>query len=101
MNINIKKEKNRKVVGIIGNLDGNTSEEVREKILAAVEAGMNLTLDMQECPYVSSAGLRTILTIGKSIKLVGGEMDIINLSDEVRDVMDMTGFSTIFKTFES
>ena len=101
MNIDIKEEKNRKVVGIIGNLDGNTSEEARDKILAAVEDGTNLTLDMQECPYVSSAGLRTILTIGKSIKLVGGEMDIINLSDEVRDVMDMTGFSTIFKTFES
>ena len=55
---------------------------------------------MSECPYVSSAGLRTLLTIGKKVKINKGHMNIINLSEEVKDVMEMTGFGGIFKEFE-
>lgn len=56
---------------------------------------------MAECPYVSSAGLRTLLTIGKSVKLKKGQMHIINLVEEVKEVMEMTGFGNIFKEFEN
>lgn len=100
MNISVKEENGRRIISLNGNLDGISSEDTRAKLIGFIEDGIKLTLDMNNCPYVSSAGLRAILTVGKSIKMANGEMNIINLCDEVKDIMDMTGFSDIFKTFE-
>lgn len=101
MEVNIKDLDNKKYIKLIGDLDGVSSNEVTEKILEVAENNNNIVIDMAECPYVSSAGLRTLLTIGKSVKLKKGHMNIINLVDEVKEIMEMTGFSNIFKEFEN
>lgn len=101
MEVNIKDLDNKKYIKLVGNLDGVSSNEVTEKILEVAENNNNIVIDMGECPYVSSAGLRTLLTIGKSVKLKKGHMHIINLVDEVKEIMEMTGFANIFKEFEN
>lgn len=97
----IKDKEGRKYVEFIGNLDGGSSNDVTDQMLELVNANSKITIDMARCPYVSSAGLRTLLTIGKSIKMKSGDMNIINLTEDVKDVMVMTGFSGIFKGFEN
>lgn len=101
MEINIKDIDNKKYIKLVGDLDGVSSNDVTEKVLEVAKNNNNLVIDMSECPYVSSAGLRTLLTIGKSVKLKNGHMNIINLADEVKEVMEMTGFGNIFKEFEN
>lgn len=101
MEVKVRDNDNRKYIELIGNLDGNSSNEVTDAILKIIEDTSNITIDMSMCPFVSSAGLRTLLTIGKNIKIKNGDMIIVNLADEVRDVMEMTGFSAIFKGFEN
>lgn len=91
---------NNKYIELNGKLDSNSSNEVTEKILDIIKDEISITIDMGKCSYVSSAGLRTLLTIGKSIKMKSGHMNIINLLEEVKEVMEMTGFSNIFKEFE-
>lgn len=100
MDICINEKNGRKFVSLDGNLDGISSDDVVTRLIEIIEDEIKLTLDMSKCLYVSSAGLRAILTIGKSVKMAKGEMQIINLCDEVKDIMNMTGFSDIFKTFE-
>lgn len=100
MEIKVSDKDSGKYIELIGNLDGGSSDQVTEQVLSILEASKKIIIDMEECLYVSSAGLRTLLTIGKNIKMKNGDMTIINLSEEVKDVMEMTGFSGIFKGFE-
>lgn len=100
MEIDIKDINGKKYITLNGKLDSNCSNEVTEKILNTVKENPNIVIDMKDCSYVSSAGLRTLLTIGKTIKMKSGCMNIINLVDDVKEIMDMTGFGSIFKSFE-
>lgn len=101
MKINISENDNIKYVDIIGNLDGVSSIEALDIIMPVIEENeTKIIIDMAQCHYVSSAGLRTLLTIGKKIKMNNGAMNIINLIDEVKDIMEMTGFSSIFESFK-
>ena len=100
MEVSIKDVNHKKYIELKGKLDSNSSNEVTEKILDVIKDESDITIDMSECSYVSSAGLRTLLTIGKSIKMKSGHMSIINLVEEVKEVMEMTGFSNICKGFE-
>lgn len=100
MDIKISEDNGKKYVYFIGNLDGNSSNEAASKVTALVDEGVKLVINMTECTYVSSAGLRALLMIGKTVKMKGGSMKFENLCDEVADVMKMTGFAEIFKDFE-
>ena len=100
MDVVCKEVNNKKYIKLNGNLDGLSSNEVKDKILKEIKNDSEIVIDMENCPYVSSAGLRTLLTVGKSIKMKNGHMSIINLVDEVKDIMDITGFANIFKSFE-
>ena len=100
MEVIIKDVKGKKYIELKGKLDSNSSNNVTEKILDVIKEESDITIDMSKCSYVSSAGLRTLLTIGKIVKMKSGHMNIINLVEEVREVMEMTGFGNIFKDFE-
>lgn len=99
MDVRAVKKDGKADVKLIGNLDGTSSDMAAEKILSVLEAGIDLTIDMEQCPYVSSAGLRVLLSVGKRIKLNNGKMRIVNLIEEVKEIMEITGFSSIFNEF--
>ena len=101
MQLDIKEKNDEKYIKLIGNSDGICSNDVTEQILNEIDQNENIVIDMSDCPYVSSAGLRTLLTIGKSIKMKNGHMNIVNLVEDVKEIMEMTGFGKIFKGFEN
>lgn len=100
MQLDIKQVDKKKYIKLTGNLDGISSNDVTNRILNEIENEESIVIDMSDCHYVSSAGLRTLLTIGKSMKMKNGHMNIVNLVEEVKEIMDMTGFGKIFKGFE-
>ncbi|HCJ66308.1 MAG TPA: anti-sigma B factor antagonist [Elusimicrobia bacterium] len=87
------------VIEITGCIDGNTAPKAEEEIMKYVVPGCRLVLNMSQCNYISSAGLRVLLVIGKQILLKNGSWVFAGLSEEIKDVMDMTGFSNFFKTY--
>lgn len=88
------------VVALSGNLDGNTVNEAQEKIMPLLSADTkSLVLDMKGCGYVSSAGLRLLLMAAKQLSSRGGMLVLSGVCDEIKDVMEMTGFSNFFKSF--
>ena len=90
------------VVEISGSLDANTAPQGEEEIMPLIVPDCLLVLDMTKCQYVSSAGLRLLLMIAKRFKAAGGrEWCLAGLSEEIMDVMEMTGFARFFKTFDT
>lgn len=101
MEVNVKEEGKAIIVSLEGSLDTTTASMVQEKTLPLVKEGKALLLEMSRCDYVSSAGLRTLLIIAKRIKAVGGRGAMSGLSDEIRDVMEMTGFEGMFEDYKT
>lgn len=89
------------VVSLKGELDYASSEEIRQQLMEVVENNKNVVIDMGNCTYVSSSGLRILLLLGKRSRQLGENIALANLTDDVRDVMDMTGFGTIFRCYDS
>ena len=57
----------------------------------------NVLLDHTKVDYVSSAGLRVLLMIYRQIKSKNGKVILVGVSEEIRDVMSMTGFINFFE----
>lgn len=83
-----------------GRLDVNTSPKVQEEIMAGIGPGCRVVIDMKNCDYVSSAGLRVLLVIAKQLAKVGGFGVLAHVLEEVKDVMQMTGFDNLFKNYD-
>ena len=58
-------------------------------------------LDMTACRYISSAGLRVLLYSKKVAASKGLKLFLVGISEEVKDIMDVTGFNTFFETFST
>ena len=54
-----------------------------------------VVIDLANVPYMSSAGLRLLLSAHKTMIARGGELQLANVQEAVRDVLDITGFSDI------
>lgn len=96
MKVQITQNADQVMVTLEGRLDTVTSSEFEKSINPYFQMqGIELVLDCTSMEYISSAGLRVVLMAHKSITAKGGRFIIRNLSNEVRSVFDMTGFSRI------
>ncbi len=78
-------------IKISGRIDSNNAKQFEDELLAAAET-KDVTLDAAELEYISSAGLRVLLKLKKSIK---GNVNVINVSSDVYDIFGVTGFNNI------
>ena len=79
-----------------GEVNTVTSPELSallDKELPGVET---LTLDFAECDYVSSAGLRVLLSTYKKLRATNGSMNLDNMNDTLMDVLRNTGLDVVF-----
>lgn len=81
-------------IALEGRLDTMTAPELEKELNASLDAANALTLDLTNLEYISSAGLRVLLTAHKAMSAKGG-MKIVNVNEIVREVLDVTGFSDI------
>ncbi|MBR4383479.1 MAG: STAS domain-containing protein [Selenomonadaceae bacterium] len=79
-------------VALIGRLDAVTALELDKDLSASLDGVADLTVDLAEIEYVSSAGLRILLKLQKRMDRQGA-MRIKNIRENVREVLDMTGFA--------
>ena len=102
MEIKTSTQNGATIIELSGALDGNTVNEAQEKIIPLLSANnFSLVLDLKNCSYISSAGLRLLLMAAKQLSTQGGVLLLSGLSAEIKDVMEMTGFNNFFKTFDS
>ena len=78
-----------------GRLDTITSPDLEGQINAVVGDASKLILDLADLEYISSAGLRVLLGAVQAME-DKGDMVVRNLTQSVREVFDLTGFSNLF-----
>jgi anti-anti-sigma factor len=89
-------------VTIEGNLDTNTSPDAQTYLDELVDSGQKkILISFESTNFVSSAGLRVILATAKLLSKNGGDLRLCNLSPTVRDVFEISGFTTILNVFDS
>ena len=94
LNINKTRENQSAIVSLEGRLDTVTAPEL-EKELHALRPGLTeLKLDFAKLDYISSAGLRVLLSAQKVMNKQG-EMTLTNVSETVMEIFEVTGFSDI------
>lgn len=94
MTIEIKKNEMETIVELVGRLDTTTAPSLDKTICDLVATTKNLVLDFQGLEYISSAGLRVLLSAQKKMKQVGS-MKLTHVCEAVMDVLEMTGFADI------
>ena len=94
MTIDIKKTDAETVVAGVGRLDTSTAPVLDKTINQEVSETSNLVLDMKGLEYISSAGLRVLLSAQKRMQL-NGSMKLKNVCESVMEVFEMTGFADI------
>lgn len=102
MEISVIKKGYASVVNVSGKMDASTApqfDEACDKLLQENER--NLVLNMAALEYISSAGLRSILALGKKIKTAGGQLLLCCLEGMVKEVFEISGFASMFKFFPS
>ncbi|MBR4152525.1 MAG: STAS domain-containing protein [Selenomonadaceae bacterium] len=92
----IQKEQNGNALTlkIVGRLDAGSAPELSKELTTALDGVTDLTFDFAELKYIASAGLRVLLVAQKRMKKQGA-MKLINVSEAVMEVLDMTGFSNL------
>ena len=94
MTLEIKKNADRIVLEITGRLDTITAPALDTTINENLNEIKSLILDFKCLEYISSAGLRVLLSAQKKLQQVG-EMKVINVCEEVMNIFEMTGFADI------
>ena len=80
-----------------GRMDAATAPLFEQECMRWVEQGdTNLIVDFSGLEYISSAGLRIILSVGKKLKSQGGSLAFGGMSAMVKEVFDISGFASIF-----
>lgn len=104
MDVEIKKENTTYMITVTERLDTSTAPQLEEKlekeidpekIFAGKEAKseIHFVMDFEKLGYISSAGLRVILSFYKKINNKGGKLIIKGANQTIRETLEMTGFS--------
>lgn len=95
MSCNAKIINDELVVEVNENIDTSSVDRIGEEIIAIVDEHQkdNLTLDVKNMEYISSAGLRLLIRIKKG----GVNLKIVNSSKDVYDIFHITGFTDMFE----
>lgn len=93
--------KDKTIITVEGRLDSSNSGELEKVLLECRSAGKNdLVIDFSGLDYISSAGLRVLLMAAKSAKAAGGQVVLAALNANVRQVFDISGFTSLFPIIE-
>ena len=94
MEIKMDKNGSELTVTLVGRLDTMTSPQLEEELQKELDGVTSLTFDFKDLEYISSAGLRVLLSLQKKM-MTQGEMKLLNVSAAVNDVFEVTGFDEI------
>ena len=81
-------------IALEGRLDTTTAPELEKALKDNMDAANELTMDFEKLDYISSAGLRVLLSAHKTMSKKG-DMKVVNANEMVKEVFDVTGFADI------
>lgn len=85
-----------------GRLDSVSSQDLQNELSRRIGDGDTaIVLDLKNLEYISSAGLRVLLLVGKELQTQSGQLILCALNENVREVFEVSGFISLFPVFDS
>ncbi|MCQ2176589.1 MAG: STAS domain-containing protein [Bacteroidales bacterium] len=98
MDVKIEKKEAKTYVTLSGRLDTTNADQFQNDIASLFEGeNPDIVLDCTDMDYTSSQGLRLFLMLQKSVTSRSGSLVMTNMKPQVKEVFDITGFSSIIK----
>jgi anti-sigma B factor antagonist len=101
MDINIQTIEDVTLAVVAGDIDASTALSVTETIRPLVEPGSKILLDMTKVPYMSSAGLRMLLSLYRETTAKKSKVVLVGLTEDIKETMSVTGCLEFFPTSET
>ena len=101
MQISTRTSNDIHIVAVTGSLDSTTSPEAQKSLDSVLAGARKVALDFSQLDYISSAGLRILLGVAKQLRAKGGTLGMFGLNQSVREVFDISGFSSILPVYQS
>lgn len=92
MTINVAKNGSVVTISPEGRIDSVTAPEFGKSVETNIAGMKSLVIDFAKLEYISSAGLRVLLSSKKAMDAAGGDMKLKNVGDAIMDVLNITGF---------
>ena len=102
MDITTRDHKRASVIHIAGRVDSNNSSVLDAKLKEYINASkVHLVLEMNETDFISSAGVRALISAQKAVKPRGGQVVLAKPSEKVRDVLKLAALESLFPVYET
>ena len=99
--ITVEEEKGVHVVKLDGRLDASTTPVVEKKLAGLIEVSSKIAIDFTNVDYLSSAGMRLLLSLTKKMDAKGGQAAFFGMDEDVLEIIRMAGFERILKIFNT
>jgi anti-anti-sigma factor len=102
MTIERRQVSDQVVLLVSGRMDAEAAPQFEEQCRACIAEGLTgLVVDLEGLRYVSSMGLRSFISVAKTLKEKGGALRICRLTGLVKQVFEITGLLALFPVYES
>ena len=95
LNMTEKREGNLLTLALEGRSDTNTAPTLQSAVNPLPDGVTHIVLDFEKVDYISSGGMRMLLTVAQAVDGKGGAVKLIHVNEYIRDVFDITGFVDI------
>ena len=100
LHIQIEEEKEKNIIRLEGRIDAMSSPQLEKEITKLLEKGRDVLLvDFSRVDYLSSAGMRLLLSITKKLKAKQGKCLFFSFNEEVLEIVKMAGFEKILNIY--
>ena len=96
MELNKSIIKGWQVIEVKGQVDSKTVSDLRDYLDQNIIGDLPIALDLTEVPFMSSAGLRTLLTLNRKTQDMNIKLCLVGVIDEISETMNVTGFLQYF-----
>ncbi|MDR3151254.1 MAG: STAS domain-containing protein [Holosporaceae bacterium] len=83
----------------VGRVDTSTAKAFEDSVMTAADKNKKVAISFNEIDYISSAGLRVVLMLGKKLTAAKGVLALVNMPDKIFAVFKMSGFDKILKIY--
>jgi anti-anti-sigma factor len=100
INFQVSRHEHVTLVELVGRVDSGNANLLAEALGQEIENGhTHLVLDLSSVDYMSSAGLRELVSAYKKVKRVAGDLRLVQPSPRVQEILEISGLDTIFQIF--
>ncbi len=100
MDISVREHKRAHIIRVTGRVDASVAPQFEETLRGHTSSGpAHIVLEMDSTDYISSAGVRALIAAQKALRNKGGAVLIAQPSGRVKEVLELAGLESLFKTF--